>query len=229
MSLDDQIDRDLHLCDHVHIDGNVTSKYHQLLQNYSRILQDFIPQTFLPQFKNPCWYSHYPHTKNDKCRDLPQRIELLKHSNRTKDNVSLYCLPAFFLAGFSKCATTTLFHMIKQHPDIAPPTCKEGEFWPVFIERGGNRESKVKEIVWYLSHFSSPTKIIQSRPQAITLDASSHTLTGYISKKISDFEIGLAPSMIKHVLPNAKFIVTMRDPTKRLFSQYWFHCHKSHA
>ena len=229
MSLDDQIDRDLHLCDHVHIDGNVTSKYHQLLQNYSRILQDFIPQTFLPQFKNPCWYSHYPHTKNDKCRDLPQRIELLKHSNRTKDNVSLYCLPAFFLAGFSKCATTTLFHMIKQHPDIAPPTCKEGEFWPVFIERDGNRESKVKEIVWYLSHFSSPTKIIQSRPQAITLDASTHTLPGYISKKISDSEIGLAPSMIKHVLPNAKFIVTMRDPTKRLFSQYWFHCHKSHA
>ena len=46
---------------------------------------------------------------------------------------------------------------------------------------------------------------------------------------MSDSEIGLAPSVIKSVLPNAKFIAIMHDPTKRLFSQYWFRCHKSCA
>jgi len=84
----------------------------------------------------------------------------------------------------------------------------------------------MKQIGWYFSHFFLPVKAIQSRPQAITLDGSTQTIWNYISKRRNgpDSEICLVPSMIKHALPNAKFIVIMRDPTKRLFSNYWYSC-----
>ena len=55
------------------------------------------------------------------------------------------------------------------------------------------------------------------------------TLCGGILKKRSDSEICLVPSMIMNVLPNAKFIVIIRDPTKRLFSHYWFRCSIFHV
>ena len=223
----DEIQKDLHLCEHIHLDGN---KYHCTIQKYSNILQEFIPHTFSPQFRNPCWYSHFPYAVNNTtCERLKQTISILEHSNESRYTDHLYCLPAFFLAGFPKCATTTLYDMIVQHPDIAPPKCKEGEFWSAFAKYDGDREYKMKQIGWYLSHFSLPVKAIQSRPQAITLDGSTWTIWNYISKmrRGSDSEICLVPSMIKNVLPNAKFIVIMRDPTNRLFSNYWFECSNS--
>ena len=222
----DQVERDLHLCEHDHLAGNSTSEYHHIIQTYCHIVQEYVPQVFSPQFRNPCWYSHYPYT-DTKCERVPVKISIYQHFNTNRHRDHLYCLPAFFLAGFLKCATTTLYDMIVQHPDIAPPKCKEGQFWPTFIKRHSRKEKKMKQVLWYLSHFSSPTKVIQSRPQAITLDASTHTLWRYTSEKRSDSEVCLVPSMIMNVLPNAKFIVIMRDPTKRLFSDYWFRCAQS--
>ena len=227
---DARVERDLQLCEHIHLDGNTTSKYHRTIQKYSHILREFIPHTFLPQFRNPCWYSHFPYTvKSKTCERIRLNVPILGHSKESRHTDHLYCLPAFFLAGFSKCATSTLFDMIIQHPDIAPPKCKEGQFWSAFAKNDGNREYKMKQIGWYLSHFSLPVKAIQSQPQAITFDGSTQTIWNYSPKqrKGPDSEICLVPSMIKRVLPNAKFIVIMRDPAKRLFSNYWYSCSNS--
>ena len=46
---------------------------------------------FLPQYKNPCWYS---------------------------ENQRFNCLPYFQLIGSAKCASTDLFDKIVKHPDI---------------------------------------------------------------------------------------------------------------
>ena len=39
------------------------------------------------------------------------------------------CLPAFFLAGFPKSGTTTLYHALAHHPQLTPPTIKEPHWW----------------------------------------------------------------------------------------------------
>ena len=159
-----------------------------------------------------------------------------KNLERVTQSENLYCLPSFFLAGFPKCATTTLYKLIIQHPQIVAPECKGSHFWTSFIGRNGTRVTRGAETQWYLTHFNSFARQIQtssrgksatplnyvSPSRQITLDASVSTLWRYNFNSMSDADICLVPSLLRHILPDAKFIVIMREPVKRLFSDYWY-------
>ena len=206
------------------MDDNASSQYHQTLKNALHILQEYIPANYSTKFRNPCWYEFHqipkgPLMQTSKCYFqvshnpslTKQVLEQIKRSNRRH----LFCLPAFFLPGFPKCATTTLYRMIIKHPLVAQTRCKESEFWLRTVTDNDTDFDKRVRTLWYLDIFSRSIQTIQSNPLSITLDAT-------VTYAFSHDEMFCAlPVLLMRVLPEAQYILIMRNPSQRYFSHYW--------
>ena len=245
-NLAEVVKSDLQLCSFDSLESNSrNSKFHKLVKQYLHSLQEFIPDNFLPEYKNPCWYARREYLNK------PNNTWMLKHTKRKReqDNAYLkfitksdhmYCLPYFFLAGFTKCATTALYSLISQHPQITEAVRKESHFWRFLFERPGGARLKGIQIQSYIAQFTPLVQRFQQKGkpgtklkannesyQQITVDASPSTIWRHVTTVKTDSEICLIPAMVKRTLPEAKFIVVMRDPVERLFSDYWFMCMSS--
>jgi len=109
-------------------------------------------------------------------------------------------LPNFFLLGASKAGTTTLYALLRQHPEIYLPEIKEPHFF-------SNDYKYEKGINYYLSSYYSGAADYLARG-----DATPHYL--FFEK---------AAERISHHLPltHQRFIVILRDPVSRAYSLYW--------
>lgn len=104
--------------------------------------------------------------------------------------------PNFLCIGFTKCGTTTLHQIFRQHPDIYLPKIKETKFYyPEFYNRG---------FEWYLKRFFSGVK----NEHAIG------EINPNFSSKYSEDKI------IKDFGKHTKIIFIVRNPVNRLFSHY---------
>ena len=207
------------------MNDNATSQYHQTLMNALHTLHEYIPEIYSTKFRNPCWYDVYqipksPLMQTSKCTfQSPNNLSLTKQVLKQVMNSSkerLYCLPAFFLSGFPKCATTTLHHQIIKHPLVAQTRCKECGFWTQVVNGKHSDIENRARTLWYIDIFSQSIDVIESNPQSIMLDASvtyTHTLGRMYY---------VLPVLFMRVLPEAKFILIMRNPSERYFSHYWF-------
>ena len=212
--------------------------------NSTKVLLDLVPRNFSTKYRNPCWYSslHIPHVLSDYFHDLTaihsplvsgssrnlvpaiQRFKFLSTVRRKSVEPSLYCLPFVHLASFPKCGTTALYQMLIRHPLIAEPVRKEGHFWSTFTDYTGTYEDKFLHGLWYLHQFQTAASQIAKSPNSITIDASPSTLWKSMHKFEEESDMYVLPSAINEVTPTARFIVIMRDPIKRLFSDFWYSC-----
>jgi len=224
--------------------GTLSNRQLGFIQDHVDALRTFIPDRFSHSFTNPCWYvdinpppeaiiqqkisttlSEIENIPVDKAFKLLVKVTSTGlYGNDGKD--MLVCLPAFYLAGFSKCGTSTLYELITAHPDIASPHIKEGHFWNSFMMDDEQYVYPALKSYYYLFHFAEAAKRIKKDPQTITLDASPTTI--YITSRqiplLADSDICIFPCTISTVLPDAKYIVIMRNPITRLWSDYWFFC-----
>ena len=157
------------------------------------------------------------------------------------------CLPAVYLAGFAKSGTTTLYSYLVTHPLLERPAQKEGHFWRSLLSIPMNYTNKQLQVLWYTHHFSKAAQHIQSQPRALTIDASASTMwipnplygDNYFYSKDNERQrvrslnpssfankddMCFVPLAVHSVLPGAKFVVIMRNPVKRLFSDFWYFC-----
>ena len=109
--------------------------------------------------------------------------------------------PKLFLIGAQKAGTTTLAHLLDQHPDIALSDPKEPGYYVNPDEKGE---------AWYRSCFPSTLP-------AVLLDAS----TGYTMATVQQGPQDTVPLRIKAASPEARFIYVLRDPVDRTISAYW--------
>lgn len=170
---------------------------------------------------------------------------VFKEANKKKK--ILTCLPAVYLAGFAKSGTTTLYTYLVSHPLLHKPAQKEGHFWRSLLSIPMNHTNKQMQVMWYMHHFSKAAQYIEANPNALTIDASASTLwianplfgnSYYYDSsdrrhQIASFnpdhyensdDLCFVPSAVHSVLPQAKFVVIMRNPVKRLFSDFWYFC-----
>jgi len=105
-------------------------------------------------------------------------------------------LPDFFILGGMKCGTTSLFNYLAQHPDILLPEEKELHYYDIHRYQGQTLDE-------YLERF--PGK----KEQQITGEATPFYLTH-----------PHCPEWIHGDFPEAKFIVMMRNPVDRFWSQF---------
>ena len=223
--LDKETEKDINLCREI---MNISGYAHQTLRSRLHILQEYIPPKFSPRFRNPCWYDyhHIPNSSllqpKDGCSLTPlvynpsKAHQVLKYT-KISGTRKLRCLPAFFLSGFHKCGTSTMYHTLLKHPLVATPTCKESQFWTQFLEEQGRDIDKKMQSLWYFNFFSPSLQTIESNPLSMTFDGSCRYL---VWNTASDFCV--LPKLLMRVLPEAKFIVMMRNPSKRVFSHYFY-------
>ena len=165
-----------------------------------------IPQlNFDPHLKNPCYVQQ----------------EYIK------------CLPYFMVIGTAKSGTTDLFATISKHKYVIPPERKEQMWWnrerllgvslqeymdrfDVMFTKGLAGSMSIEKLLNvtnypYITGEATPTYISDSQ---YWMDTPENT--GYDEATI------LTPHLIKHIIPDVKVIIILRNPTDRLFSDYNF-------
>ena len=105
-----------------------------------------------------------------------------------------------FLVGVPKGGTTTMFEILKHHPSVATGKPKEHRYWDT--RKPDAPAINVENYARWLP---------KSRPGdcQLTGDYSPHYF-GHVE----------APGLLAQHLPNAKVVVLLRDPVKRIISAY---------
>ncbi|KAL3885343.1 hypothetical protein ACJMK2_025414 [Sinanodonta woodiana] len=177
-----------------------------------------MPQV-LPNFKNPCWFAE----------------------SNSSQQPTLRCLPYFHVFGVCKSGTSDLFLRLLNHPQIVPNTGflhKETWYWTWRRYGVSGIKHKPAEIVSfndYLDVFN--TTHIQSYSVSLEggeiyfplvtghgdpMDFWDHTMWKYIPQNnyLADEPDVLAPDLIRHINPEVKLILILRNPLERLYSHY---------
>ena len=213
------------------------------LSHYLTALNAIIPQNFSRAYRSPCWETPihlstqqrkelrvFKKTYNSIPFYLTERLTkrlyqtILEPALDQTNNKSLMCLPAFFLAGFPKCGTTTLHSILYKHDMISRPVLKEPHWLTRMPLRNGDHNYVILTFAWYLQYYyTQANSWIQKKPELLTYDASQSTL--WDSNFQVDYEDYCSmPILLSHILPSAKFIVVMRNPVTRTHSHHIYSC-----
>ena len=109
-------------------------------------------------------------------------------------------LPDFLLIGAMKCGTTSLYHYLRDHPQIFMPSIKAPEF---FAEEG----NWGRGIGWYRRQFEG------AAPGVVAIGEASNVYTKYPRYR------GV-PARIADHIPDARLVYVVRDPIDRIRSHY---------
>ncbi len=110
-------------------------------------------------------------------------------------------LPNFVIAGVAKAGTTSLFRYLAQHPDVCPSDVKELRYFSAL--RYGEPMEPLES---YRKHFAHCTG------ERYRMEATPGYYAG--GRRVADAVDGL--------LPDARVIVSFRDPIQRCWSWYRF-------
>jgi len=115
--------------------------------------------------------------------------------------------PDLFIAGAPRCGTTFLYTALQGHPDVFMSPRKEPRYFAPDLDSGepeiGRR--RVRAEADYLSLFAD------ARPDQLLGEATA----AYLGSKV-------APRLIAAVSPQARIIVSLRDPVERMVSLHAF-------
>ena len=207
-------------------------------------LRSVFPRKFSQKFKNPCWYPNFtlvPYSERIlednicpvKQLDQLQQAKLLgifKGILRPELNTGshqLFCLPYFFLAGFPKSGTTSLHEALRRHPQIVPPAVKEPHWWTRIPRYDMDPDYLKLVAIRYPLYFKSLAREIgaSSPGQRIAYDGTQSLLWDSIFfSEIYHLDYCATPAVMSRILPDAKFIVLMRNPTTREYSNFFYMC-----
>ncbi len=109
-------------------------------------------------------------------------------------------LPTFLLVGAMKGGTTSLFHYLGGHPQVATPVYKAPEF---FVEEANWRRG----IDWYRRQFPV------TGPDVLAIGEASNAYTKYPRYR------GVPERIAAH-LPDVRLLYVIRDPIERIRSHY---------
>ena len=122
-------------------------------------------------------------------------------------------LPHFLVIGAEKGGTTWLHDVLRHHPDLYLPDVKEVHFFNRFDSNGREIDNfRGRGLAWYERHFEA------ARPGQLAGEATPMYLC--------DPE---APARIAETLPDARFIVMLREPVSRALSHYRMARSKKHT
>jgi hypothetical protein len=104
-------------------------------------------------------------------------------------------LPDFVVVGAQKAGTTSLYRMLRKHPQIHMPRTKELHFFDVHWDKG---------VEWYSEQFT-PGRWEWRRGEATPY---------YLYRP-------MVRERMLQVLPKARLVVILRNPVDRAYSHYW--------
>jgi len=117
-------------------------------------------------------------------------------------------LPTFIVVGELKAGTTSLYHYLKEHPQVFMPGLKEPRFF-AFDPNNAEHRKKVPS-VFPITSFDDYIKLFEDARGALAIGEAS---PNYIHNSSS-------AARIRHYLPLVKIIAIIRNPVDRLISEY---------
>ena len=156
--------------------------------------------------------------------------------NPIEDNLSLTsksslrpALPNFLIVGAPKTGTTSLYHYLKQHPEIFMSPIKEPSFFCTELRPKDSSSAlklRIAEANELRSHLLEGKRGAPS-PALITEWDDYQLLFRNVRAERAVGEASVcylwsvsAPGNIRLKLPHAKIIMILRDPAERAFSHY---------
>ena len=210
---------------HCYINGR-TLKREIIIENPKDTFTSLPPEGgFLKEFKNPCW----------------------KAPNAFKRE-ALFCVPYFFIIGFTKCGTTDLHAILNSHILITPRFVKETHYFDR-VRRGRsyrmhrypdklkNEDVPPRSFMSYVNGGHYRGNLMKTYQEVegtdvlyhgITMDATpSHVWDneywevfhpGHKEPPVTNADT------IANIYPKTKIIFSLRDPVSRMRSAYQFFC-----
>jgi hypothetical protein len=144
----------------------------------------------------PCEDQAESPEKNPRRRRSERRkkIKMLDPPPERIETAHLRQLPDFVIIGTQRGGTTSLYRYLTEHPDVGSALRKEVHFFDRHYEKGIN---------WYLAHFPV-------RGEAPVVGEASPNYLFHPD----------VPERARQAMPHARFIVLLRNPVDRAYSQY---------
>ncbi|XP_041803992.1 carbohydrate sulfotransferase 15-like [Chelmon rostratus] len=158
----------------------------------------------------------------------------------------LRCLPYFYIIGQPKCGTTDLYSRLRMHPEVQSSIIKEPHWWTrgrLGFQRFKDGFSNIFPVEDYLDLFEVTAQHIQEKMNrnssrdhhttqfvteggtemisVLTFEASPSTMWDNRPRKETEPSF-LTQDFIHTLQPGAKFIIILRDPVERLYSDYLY-------
>ncbi|XP_071831137.1 carbohydrate sulfotransferase 15-like isoform X2 [Apostichopus japonicus] len=165
------------------------------LYNLAPVIFDTVPRDFLPQFKNPCWYSSHK---------------------------QLLCLPYFYILGFPKAGTTDLWDKVNNHPKVSRTRKKETHFWrDRRIGSASGFLSYMSNALFLNNRLQNgETDCVFGDGSATTVISHARYVPFFPNVTAGMYT---SVDIIKEITPAAKMIIAIREPAERLYSGYLYH------
>lgn len=118
-------------------------------------------------------------------------------------------MPDFLVVGTKRGGTTSMHHLLLQHPDMLPMFPARRLKSPMYFSQHYDRGER-----WYRSHFATA-------PYRRSLEMARHRPT--VAGEASPYYLynPYAATRIHDDLPDAKIVIMLRDPVRRAYSHYW--------
>ena len=207
------------------------------LSAFLAAIKSLVPKSFSLNFTSPCWYSDQINSRSNLLGITARILGLEGHLQILPNQANylarqafgnslprrLFCMPHFFLAGFPKSATTTLSDVLFGHPRVSSAVVKESHWWTRAPILSPSENLLRLNVLRYLMHFRAMAHFAGERPRLLSMDGSQSTLwdSNFV---FNGHDFCSTPAAIAHVIPSAKFVILMREPSERLYSYYLWSC-----
>lgn len=214
-------------------DLRISNATNAKFDSFSKLLSSMVPsvQQFDKNYTNPCWYmpftlssstQKYLQIKTPMTDTRATRLLSKVFGRRTTVN-RLYCIPKVFLIGFPKSGSTTLYNLIVRHPLIVGGVSKEPHWWTRY-PYVNKFPQNILALLKYLAQYYRASEVIQRHPTALAIDGSQSTIWDTrTSSNLCDI-----PNLISSLVPDGRYIVVMREPVSRLYSDFAYLCSESY-
>jgi hypothetical protein len=130
-------------------------------------------------------------------------------------------LPNFLIVGTGKAGTTSLYHYLRQHPQIYMSEIKEPCYFASEVRIENLAPSHLRHIRRQSRKTTRPAEwIISKWEDYLELFKNARTQTAIGEASVAYLWSRTAPENIASRIPAAKIVMILRDPANRAFSQY---------
>lgn len=116
--------------------------------------------------------------------------------------------PNFFIVGAAKAGTTSLYAILRQHPDVFMSYPKEPHFF--------TQVTPPYELRWHFEAYREPARYLRLFDGSRGIKAIGEASTSYLLHP-------QVPQRIRRQVPGARIIISLRDPIERAYSHYLMH------
>jgi hypothetical protein len=120
-------------------------------------------------------------------------------------------LPNFFILGAARSGTTSLYHYLRQHPDVYMSPHKEPNFY--FLQSEADRLRGNGTKAWLRTCVTTRKEYLALFDGVTTEKAIGEASVGYLSREV-------APPAIHRDAPDARLFASLRHPVERAYAAY---------